>query len=143
MHYSSLLSLTSAGGFARGAGPLWRGEPAARQVPALFAGARPASGVGGTRPPRLSPGRGNGKGEDPSISNPLGGDRLSSQLEGHFIVATTAALRSRALRLESARLHTIAAQLHVAPAAGMIFARIQKQPSAVGITAIPHQQYGF
>jgi hypothetical protein len=41
-----------------------RGEPRHRWVPALFAGAQRASGVGGTRPPRLSPGGGNGKGGD-------------------------------------------------------------------------------
>jgi hypothetical protein len=44
--------------------PLLRGEPRHRCVPALFAGAQRASGVGGTRPPRLSPGGGNGKGGD-------------------------------------------------------------------------------
>ena len=63
----NVLSKTSSGGCARGAGPLLRGEPAARQVPAPFAGARRASGVGGTRPPRLSPGGGNGKEGDPKI----------------------------------------------------------------------------
>jgi hypothetical protein len=52
---SSLFSKTNAGGCARGARPLLRGEPVARSVPALFAGARRALGVGGTRPPRLSP----------------------------------------------------------------------------------------
>jgi len=36
----NVLSETGTGGFARGAGPLLRGEPAARQVPAPFAGAR-------------------------------------------------------------------------------------------------------
>jgi len=39
-----------------------RGEPRHRCMPALFAGMQRASGVGGTRPPRLSPGGGNGKG---------------------------------------------------------------------------------
>ena len=42
--------------------PLLRGELRHRCVPALFAGTQRASGVGGTRPPRLSPGGGNGKG---------------------------------------------------------------------------------
>src|SRR5215471_1208649 len=51
------------GGFQRSAlKPLLRGEPRHRCVPALFAGKQRASGVGGTRPPRLSPGGGNGKG---------------------------------------------------------------------------------
>ena len=63
----NVLSETGTGGFARGAGPLLRGEPAARQVPAPFAGARRASGVGGTRPPRLSPGGGNGKEGDQRV----------------------------------------------------------------------------
>ena len=44
--------------------PLLRGEPLHRCVPVLFAGTQRASGVGGTRPPRLSPGGGNGKGGD-------------------------------------------------------------------------------
>ena len=39
-----------------------RGEPRHRWVPAPFAGAQRASGVGGTLPPRLSPSGGNGKG---------------------------------------------------------------------------------
>src|ERR1700730_204448 len=52
----------SRGWFQRSAlKPLSRGEPRQRCVPALFAGAQRASGVGGTRPPRLSPGGGNGK----------------------------------------------------------------------------------
>ena len=42
--------------------PLLRGELRHRCVPALFAGTQRASSVGGTRPPRLSPGGGNGKG---------------------------------------------------------------------------------
>ena len=42
--------------------PPLRGEPRHRCVPALFAGVQRASGLGGTRPPRLSPGGGNGKG---------------------------------------------------------------------------------
>jgi len=46
--------------------PLLRGEPRHRCVPALFAGAQRASGVGGTRPPRLSPSGGNGKGGVPT-----------------------------------------------------------------------------
>src|SRR5215831_12104940 len=56
-----------SGGCARGGSaerfetPL-RGEPRHRCVPALFGGTHRASGVGGTRPPRLSPGGGNGKG---------------------------------------------------------------------------------
>ena len=51
------------GGFQRSAlKPLLRGEPRHRCVPALFAGTQRASSVGGTRPPRLSPGGGNGKG---------------------------------------------------------------------------------
>ena len=37
--------------------PLLRGEPRHRCVPAPFAGTQRASGVGGTRPPRLSPGK--------------------------------------------------------------------------------------
>ena len=44
--------------------PLLRGEPRHRGVPALLAGTKRASGVGGTCPPRLSPGGGNGKGGD-------------------------------------------------------------------------------
>ena len=52
-------------GMHKGAAALLWGEPAARGVPALFAGAQRAPGVGGTRPPRLSPGGGNGKGGDP------------------------------------------------------------------------------
>jgi hypothetical protein len=53
------------GGFQRSAlKPLLRGEPRHRCEPALFAGSHRASGVGGTRPPRLSPGGGNGKGGD-------------------------------------------------------------------------------
>ena len=43
------------------AAPLVGGAGAWR-VPALFAGLATCSGVGGTRPPRLSPGGGNGKG---------------------------------------------------------------------------------
>jgi len=54
--------------------PTLRGEPRHRCVPALFAGAQRANGLGGTRPPRLSPGAGNGKGgvqsADASISAP-------------------------------------------------------------------------
>jgi hypothetical protein len=47
------------GGFQRSAlKPLLRGEPRHRCVPALFAGAQRASGVGGTRPPPAFPQRG-------------------------------------------------------------------------------------
>ena len=46
-----------------GAGPLLRGEPAARQVPAPFAGARRASGVGGSRRPGFPPEGETGKRE--------------------------------------------------------------------------------
>src|SRR5262245_17550855 len=57
-----------SGGCARGGQrsalkPPLRGEPRHRCVPALFGGTQRASGVGGARPPRLSPG-GNGKGGD-------------------------------------------------------------------------------
>ena len=45
--------------------PLLWGEPPAGCVPAFCAGAKRACGVGGTRPPRLSPGGGNGKGGVP------------------------------------------------------------------------------
>jgi len=39
------------------------------------------------------------------------------------------------VRLESSRFHAVAAEFHIAPSPGMVFACIQKQPSALGIVA--------
>jgi hypothetical protein len=58
--------LRPIGGSRKGAEPSCGGSRQHRWVPAPFAGAQRASGVGGTRPPRLSPGGGNGKGGDQS-----------------------------------------------------------------------------
>jgi hypothetical protein len=60
-----------SGGCARGSFRGARGNPSGggsrgSDGPALLTGARRASGLGGTRPPRLSPGGGNGKGGDPT-----------------------------------------------------------------------------
>jgi hypothetical protein len=59
-------STAAIGGSRKGAKPSCGGSRQHRCVPAPFAGAQRASGVGGTRPPRLSPGGGNGKGGDQS-----------------------------------------------------------------------------
>jgi len=70
MQCSRSLSKTSAGGCARGAQPLLRGEPAASSLPALFAGARRALPAWGEPArPGLPPEGGNGKGGDQKSSS--------------------------------------------------------------------------
>src|SRR5580692_1865753 len=53
-------------GIHKGAAAPLVGGAGAWRVPALFAGLATCSGVGGTRPPRLAPEGGNGKGGDPN-----------------------------------------------------------------------------
>src|ERR1700685_4715134 len=72
----------------KGGWPLLRGEPVARQCQRFFAGPRPALRRGGNPPAPAFPGGETGKGRY-RIFNQSGGDRLSLQLGGHFIVATT------------------------------------------------------
>src|ERR1700685_4135631 len=72
----------------KGGWPLLRGEPVARQCQRFFAGARRALRRGGNPPAPAFPGGETGKGRY-RIFNQSGGDRLSLQLGGHFIVATT------------------------------------------------------
>ncbi len=43
------------------------------------------------------------------------------------------------LRLEAPSLHAVSANFHIAPAAGVIFAGIQKQPAAPRIATLSHQ----
>jgi hypothetical protein len=67
---SSKFPRKAAGDAQGGRSPSCGGSRQHRCVPAFLAGAQRASGVGGTRPPRLSPGGGNGKGGDPNSSLP-------------------------------------------------------------------------
>ena len=71
--------------------PLLRGEPRHRCVQALFAGAQRASRVGGTRPPRLSTGGGNGKGGVQTSLLPqavrVGVVRMSGTPLGNYVLA--------------------------------------------------------
>lgn len=70
--------LGSPAGDSQGGGqPSCGGSRPHRCVPALLAGAQRATGVGGTLPPRLSPGGGNGKGGD---SNSLLPQAISAAL---------------------------------------------------------------
>src|ERR1700734_2625925 len=74
-------------GIRKGARPL-AGGAGCTAVPAFFAGARRALRRGGNPPAPAFPGGETGKGRSKDF-NQSGGDRLSLQLEGHFIVATT------------------------------------------------------
>ena len=80
------------GGSAELFEPPLRGEPRHRWVPALFAGAQHASGVGGTRPPRLSPEGGNGKGGDQTSLLPQAVRAGLAQMAGTPLVECVLAL---------------------------------------------------
>ena len=47
------------------------------------------------------------------------------------------------LSLEPSGLHSISAQLHVAPPPGVVFAGVQEQPAALRVVASPHAIDGF
>jgi hypothetical protein len=63
----NVLSETGSGRFARGAGPFLRGSRPHGKRQRLLLARDVLSGVGGTRPPRLSPGGGNGKEGDQKV----------------------------------------------------------------------------
>src|SRR3954468_8096355 len=68
----------------------------------------------------------------------------------HLSLATEATRKDghvlfRALRfvlgLEASGLHAVSADVHVAPAAGVIFAGVEKQPAAIGFLACAQQAH--
>ena len=91
MRRSHSLAKTPGGDAQGGLGPSCGGSRLHRRCQRFLLARDVPSGVGGTRLPRLAPGGGNGKGGDQKSSSlwqayqSSGGDRISLQLEGHFM----------------------------------------------------------